>query len=163
MAETSIAWGGWEPSVRDEPFPLFADVQARCPVHRVRLADGHEAWLVVGHDAARQSLSDARLSKDMVAALDGDRDVVAEGLPGPAFSRHMLNVDRPDHTRLRKLVAPAFMPSRIDCARTVDPADRRRTAVPTGGGGTGRRRRPRRRLRPPAAVRCDRRTARCPG
>ena len=113
MPDTSVAWGGWEPSVRDDPFPLFADVQAQCPVHRVRLADGHEAWLVVGHDAARQSLSDARVSKDMVAALDGDRDVVAEGLPGPAFSRHMLNVDPPDHTRLRKLVAPAFMPSRI--------------------------------------------------
>jgi cytochrome P450 len=113
VAETSIAWGGWEPPIRDEPFPLFADVQAQCPVHRVRLADGHEAWLVVGHDAARQALSDARLSKDMVAALDGDRDVVAEGLPGPAFSRHMLNVDPPDHTRLRKLVAPAFMPSRM--------------------------------------------------
>jgi cytochrome P450 len=113
VAETSIAWGGWEPAVRDDPFPLFADVQAQCPVHQVRLADGHEAWLVVGHDAARQALSDARLSKDMVAALDGDGDVVAEGLPGPAFSRHMLNVDPPDHTRLRKLVAPAFMPSRM--------------------------------------------------
>jgi cytochrome P450 len=113
VADTSIAWGGWDPTVRDDPFPLFADVQAQCPVHPVRLADGHEAWLVVGHDAARQALSDARLSKDMVAALDGDRDVVAEGLPGPAFSRHMLNVDPPDHTRLRKLVAPAFMPSRM--------------------------------------------------
>ena len=113
MADTSVAWGGWEPPVRDDPFPLFADVQAQCPVRRVHLADGHEAWLVVGHDAARQALSDARLSKDMVAALDGDGDVVAEGLPGPAFSRHMLNVDPPDHTRLRKLVAPAFMPSRI--------------------------------------------------
>jgi cytochrome P450 len=82
-------------------------------VHQVRLADGHEAWLVVGHDAARQALGDARLSKDMVAALAGDHDVVAEGLPGPAFSRHMLNVDPPDHTRLRRLVAPAFMPSRM--------------------------------------------------
>ena len=113
MADESIAWGGWEPTVRDDPFPLFADVRADCPVHRVRLADGHEAWLIVGHDAARHALGDARLSKDMVAALAGDRDVVAEGLPGPAFSRHMLNVDPPDHTRLRKLVAPAFMPSRM--------------------------------------------------
>ena len=106
-------WGGWDPAVRDDPFPLFADVQARCPVHQVRLADGHEAWLVVGHDAARQALNDGRISKDMAAALDDQPDVVAEGLPGPAFSRHMLNVDPPDHTRLRKLVAPAFKPSRI--------------------------------------------------
>jgi cytochrome P450 len=113
VADTSIAWGGWEPAVRDDPFPLFADMQAQCPAHRVRLADGHDAWLVVGHDAARQALGDARISKDMVAALAGDRDVVAEGLPGPAFSRHMLNVDPPDHTRLRKLVAPALMPSRV--------------------------------------------------
>jgi cytochrome P450 len=113
MVEPSIVWGGWEPDVRDDPFPLFAEMRAQCPAHRVQLADGHEAWLVVGHDAARQALGDPRLSKDMVAALAGDRDVVAEGLPGPAFSRHMLNVDPPDHTRLRKLVAPAFMPSRI--------------------------------------------------
>jgi cytochrome P450 len=40
-------------------------------------------------------------------------DVVAEGLPGPAFSRHMLNVDPPDHTRLRRLVSRAFVPGRI--------------------------------------------------
>jgi cytochrome P450 len=113
VADASIAWGGWVPAVRDDPFPLFAEMQAQCPVQRVRLADGHEAWLVLGHDAARQALSDARLSKDMVAALAGDGGVVAEGLPGPAFSRHMLNVDPPDHTRLRKLVAPAFMPSRM--------------------------------------------------
>jgi cytochrome P450 len=113
VADPAIAWGGWEPTVRDDPFPLFADVQAAGPVHRARLAGGHEAWLVVSHDAARQALGDSRLSKDMVAALASDGDVVAEGLPGPAFSRHMLNVDPPDHTRLRKLVAPAFMPSRM--------------------------------------------------
>ena len=39
--------------------------------------------------------------------------MVAEGLPGPEFSRHMLNVDPPDHTRLRRLVSRAFVPGRI--------------------------------------------------
>jgi cytochrome P450 len=43
--------------------------------------------------------------------------VVAEGLPGPAFARHMLNVDPPDHTRLRRLVATAFSTRRIDALR----------------------------------------------
>jgi len=79
----------------------------------VRLADGHDAWLVLGHEAACAALKDSRLSKDMVAALEQDPDVADAGLPGPAFARHMLNVDPPDHTRLRRLVARAFAPTRI--------------------------------------------------
>jgi cytochrome P450 len=113
MPTTSVEWGGWAPDVRDDPFPLFDQLRSACPVHEVRLADGHDAWLVLGHDEARTALKDRRLSKDMLAALQSDPHVVAEGLPGPAFSRHMLNVDPPDHTRLRKLVARAFVPARV--------------------------------------------------
>jgi cytochrome P450 len=82
-------------------------------VQKVRLADGHPAWVVLGYDAARQALNDPRISKDMLAALRDNGDVVAEGLPGPEFSRHMLNVDPPDHTRLRRLVSRAFTPGRV--------------------------------------------------
>lgn len=110
---TETTWGGWDAAVRDDPYRLLASVRASCPVGPVRLADGHEAWLVASHDAARQALNDPALSKDMLAALAGDPEVVAEGLPGPAFARHMLAVDPPDHTRLRRLVARAFVPSRV--------------------------------------------------
>ena len=113
MPDTLATWGGWEPAIRDDPFGHFAESRARCPVQRVRLADGHPAWIVLGYDAARQALGDPRLSKDMLAALEEDGDVVAGGLPGPEFSRHMLNVDPPDHTRLRRLVSRAFVPSRV--------------------------------------------------
>ena len=68
---------------------------------------------MLGYDTARQALGDPRFSKDMLAALQEAGDVVAEGLPGPEFSRHMLNVDPPDHTRLRRLVSRAFAPPRI--------------------------------------------------
>jgi cytochrome P450 len=113
MADPLPTWGGWAPAVRDDPFGHFAQARRRCPVQQVRLADGHLAWLVLGHDAARQALGDHRISKDMLAALKDNGDVVAEGLPGPEFSRHMLNVDPPDHTRLRRLVSRAFVPSRV--------------------------------------------------
>ena len=113
MAEEPTPWGGWAPAVRDDPFPYFAEMRSRCPVQPVRLSDGHDAWVILGHEASRQALNDPGISKDMLAALADDPDVVAEGLPGPAFSRHMLNVDPPDHTRLRRLVAKAFLPSRV--------------------------------------------------
>ena len=113
MTDTLTSWGGWAPAVRDDPFGYFAETRARCPVQRVRLADGHLAWVVLGYDAARRALTDPRISKDMLAALQEAGDVVAEGLPGPEFSRHMLNVDPPDHTRLRRLVSRAFVPGRI--------------------------------------------------
>jgi cytochrome P450 len=113
MTDTLATWGGWAPAVRDDPFGHFAEARAWCPVQKARLADGHPAWVVLGYDAARRALNDPRISKDMLAALADDGDVVAEGLPGPEFSRHMLNVDPPDHTRLRRLVSRAFTPSRV--------------------------------------------------
>jgi len=108
------ALGSWGSFDLNDPFPLFAEVRNLGAVHRVTLADGHEAWLVVGYDEAMAALNDPRLSKDMHAALASGSDVVAEGLPGPEFARHMLTVDPPDHTRLRRLVSAAFSPKRVE-------------------------------------------------
>jgi cytochrome P450 len=108
------AWGNYD---RDDPFPVFAEVRRLGPVHAVTLADGHAAWLVVGYDAARSLLNDPRLSKDMQAAFASSSAVLAEGLPGPDFARHMLAVDPPDHTRLRRLVSAAFSVRRVEGLR----------------------------------------------
>jgi cytochrome P450 len=107
------AWGAYD---LDDPFPLFAALRDRGPVHEVTLADGHAAWVVLGYDEARAALNDPRLSKNMQAAFS-DGDVVAEGLPGPALAKHMLAVDPPDHTRLRRLVSGAFTPRRVEALR----------------------------------------------
>lgn len=106
-------WGGWDLATRNDPYPLLAALREERTVRPVRLADGHDAWLVLGHDAVRAALNDPRFSKDMVAAMDDDPDVVDPGLPGPALARHMVNLDPPDHTRLRRIVGRAFAPSRI--------------------------------------------------
>ena len=115
--DVDAALKAWGAHYRDDPFALFADVRRRGAVHPVTLVDGHDAWLVVRHDEARAALNDQRLSKDMHAALAADAGVVSEGLPGPAFARHMLTVDPPDHTRLRRLVSSAFSPRRIEALR----------------------------------------------
>ncbi len=108
------AWGSYD---QDDPYPLFAAVRKLGAVHQVRLLDGHDAWLVARHEEARALLNDPRLSKDLQAALATSPEVVAEGLPGPEFARHMLVVDPPDHTRLRRLVSAAFSVRRIEGLR----------------------------------------------
>src|ERR1700758_2877355 len=144
------AWGDYD---RDDPYPLFARVQADGPVHEVTLADGHRAWLIVRHEEAKAALNHAGLSKDMHAALARDGAVVAKGLPGPAFARHMLSIDPLDHTRLRRLSSAAFSRPRIAGPRPAArrPPDARR-----------HRRRPGQGLCLPAAVHRDHRTARRP-
>ncbi len=114
ITESLAAWGSYD---LDNPFPVFAQVRDLGSVHAVTLADGHGAWLVVGYEEARAALNESRLSKDMHAALATGSGVVAEGLPGPAFARHMLTVDPPDHTRLRRLVSAAFSVRRVDALR----------------------------------------------
>lgn len=105
VVEQRPRWGDYD---RTDPFPIYTDLRDRAPVERVTLRDGHSAWVVTRYDEARAALNDPRLSKDMHAALATDPEIVDEGLPGPAFARHMLSVDQPDHTRLRHLVADRF-------------------------------------------------------
>jgi hypothetical protein len=112
--EAFAAWGAYD---HNHPFPVFGEARERGPVHRVTLADGHVAWLAVRYDEARSLLNDPRLSKNMQAAMAASPDVVADGLPGPGFARHMLVVDPPDHTRLRSLVSAAFSLRRIERLR----------------------------------------------
>jgi cytochrome P450 len=114
IAEALAGWGSYD---LDDPFPVFAKVRQLGPVHAVTLADGHGAWLVVRHEEARAALNEPLLSKDMHAALASSSGVVAEGLPGPAFARHVLTVDPPDHTRLRRLLSAAFSPRRVEALR----------------------------------------------
>jgi cytochrome P450 len=101
----------------DDPFPQFAEVRELAPVHKARLADGHEAWLILRYADAKQALNDPRFSKDMNKAMADDAEVVAEGLPGAALAQHVLTMDPPEHTRLRKLVAQAFTPARVETLR----------------------------------------------
>jgi cytochrome P450 len=96
-----------EDFVRD-PYPVYAGLRERGPVHRVRIPEGAEAWLVVGYDAGRAVLSDPRLSKRWENAA------ASFTLPTVAAGPHMLGSDPPDHGRLRRLVAREFTARRVE-------------------------------------------------
>jgi cytochrome P450 len=91
--------------VRD-PRSVYAGLRTEAPVQQVVMPDGVPGWLVTDHADARVLLDDRRLSKDHRRAADlGSGPAGAYSLP---LANHMLNLDPPDHTRLRKLVSKAF-------------------------------------------------------
>jgi cytochrome P450 len=79
---------------------------------RVTLPDGTDAWLVGGYDIVRAALADPRLSLDKRNA-NGYKGF---SLP-PALDANLLNMDPPDHTRVRRLVAQAFTARRSEALR----------------------------------------------
>ncbi|MEV0116976.1 cytochrome P450 [Streptomyces sp. NPDC050844] len=90
-----------------DPYPLYAALRAKGPVHRILVPEAGESWLVVTRDAARAALTDPRLRNDISHSSSWQSD------GGHAIGRNMLQSDPPHHTRLRRLVAGRFTPGRI--------------------------------------------------
>lgn len=106
---------GWESAA--DPYPAYAWLREHAPVYRAELPSGVQAWLVTRYGDARQALADPRLSKDpghhSERAAHGKGKVGIPGERSANLMTHLLNIDPPDHTRLRRLVSKAFTPRRV--------------------------------------------------
>ena len=102
---------GYNPlSVRtvQDPYPVYAALRARSPVHRSTLLN---AWLFTRHADVDAILRDhRRFANDPRKGTLSPRQRAA--LP-PVDEFTMLVVDPPDHTRLRALVNKAFTPRAV--------------------------------------------------
>jgi len=107
------------PAFKANPYPFYARLRAEAPVHRVTLPDGQSAWLVTRYDDVVAVLKDERFAKDRTNALS--KEQLARQPWMPAFfrplTRNMLDLDAPDHTRLRGLVQKAFTPRLVEQVR----------------------------------------------
>lgn len=99
-----------------DPHALLRRLTESAAAHRCEPAGAPPQLLITGYEAARQVLTDPRVSKRSERAglepgwlMSGVRDEV--GID------YMLTVDPPDHTRLRKLVTRAFTPQQIEALR----------------------------------------------
>ncbi|MFB7411653.1 cytochrome P450 [Streptomyces sp. NPDC056202] len=104
----------WE--FASDPYPAYAWLREHAPVHRTTLPSGVEAWLVTRYGDARQALADQRLSKNPAHHDESPHAKGKTGIPGERKAElmtHLLNIDPPDHTRLRRLVSKAFTPRRV--------------------------------------------------
>lgn len=99
-----------------DPYPAYGWLREHSPVHRTTLPSGVDAWLVTRYADARQALADGRLSKNPVHHSERAHAKGRIGIPGERSAdlmTHLLNIDPPDHTRLRGLVSKAFTPRRV--------------------------------------------------
>ncbi|MFE3854211.1 cytochrome P450 [Streptomyces griseorubiginosus] len=99
----------------DHPYDVYRRLRDTAPVHRIAGPDGTPAWIVTRYEDVRAALADPRLSLDKRHATAGTYKGFA--LP-PALDANLLNMDPPDHTRIRRLVGRAFTPRRIEALRT---------------------------------------------
>ncbi|MFJ7158728.1 cytochrome P450 [Streptomyces sp. NPDC101118] len=93
--------------VTADPYPVYAALREKGPVHRIHVPGTGDAWLVLGRDEVRAGLTDPRLSNDIRHSASWQSD------GGHALGVNMLQTDAPRHTRLRVLVAREFTPGRI--------------------------------------------------
>jgi cytochrome P450 PksS len=101
------------------PYPTYAHLRSAAPVALLRLPDGRHAWLISRYSDVMAALRDPRLSKDRRKVTTRHR-MRFERFVEPMFRSlqfNMLDLDPPDHTRLRALVHKAFTPRLVEQLR----------------------------------------------
>lgn len=130
-----LIFNPYEVEVQDNPLPTYAMMRDADPVHR-NLFGG---WTLFNYADAQAVLRDPRHSVEdsnvtptgVLSALDQLR---ADRRGG---SRAILNIDPPDHDRLRRLVSKAFTPRTVAALepRIQEMVDHHLDAIDAAGGG----------------------------
>lgn len=94
--------------------PVLSELMHEGPVTRIMLPNGEGwAWLVTRHDDVRAVANDPRFSREAVMAHPVTR-LAPHFVPQPGAVGFL---DPPDHTRLRRAVAPAFTAQGVERVR----------------------------------------------
>ena len=104
-----------EPGYIEHPWPHLAEIREADPVHHLLTGQ----WGLFRYDDVFTILRDPDLSVDDANAdLEAlDRAALIEELADERPNQSILNIDPPDHTRLRRLVSKAFTPRTIQALR----------------------------------------------
>jgi len=104
------------PGYYENPYDQYEGLRNHDPVHRSVFG----TWMVTRWDDVHTLLRKPGTSVEDRNIADGSRrEALAELVPGrePRRSRAILNIDPPDHTRIRKLVSKAFTPRAVERIR----------------------------------------------
>ncbi|MEU6354408.1 cytochrome P450 [Streptomyces sp. NPDC047072] len=110
------AFDPWDPAFLADPYPAYADLRAR---GRVQYYEATDQWLVPQHADVSTLLRDRRLGRTYQHRFShedfGRTAPPAEHEPFHTLNDHgMLDLEPPDHTRIRRLVSKAFTPRTVE-------------------------------------------------
>ena len=114
-----VVYNPFSAAMARNPYPIYAELRARAPVHRNRLLD---AWVLSRHADVDAVLRDFRRFSNDQRKRDPvrRRRSTLPQIPYPTI----LFLDPPDHSRLRSLVNKAFTPKAV---ADLEPRIRRMT------------------------------------
>lgn len=99
------------PQFKANPYPFYARLRGEAPVLRTRAVFGLSAWLVTRYEDVLNVLKESHFANNWSPKMP-----IGIRYAKP-LTRHMLNSDPPDHTRLRTLVQKAFTPRMVERLR----------------------------------------------
>ena len=116
------------PTEREDPLDpprRLEAVRSEAPIQRLSFTDGHVGWLVTSHTLARSILGDKRISvRDSMERSPVDNRARREAFDRLAasgnrrvasrFAGNFLNMDPPDHTKFRRMLAGEFTPAKME-------------------------------------------------
>ncbi|MGV9315003.1 cytochrome P450 family protein [Streptomyces sp. NPDC003691] len=114
------------PEFEDDPVGAFARLRETAPLVRIGFPGGPRVWLITRSEEFKEAWSDPRLVTNAanVPGHDGpsiaDQALTALDVPEELlryFTSNLMLQDGGDHSRLRRLVAPAFTVRRIKALR----------------------------------------------
>ncbi|MFF3916541.1 cytochrome P450 [Streptomyces sp. NPDC001852] len=113
---TDLGFDPWDPAFLADPYPAYAELRARGRVIRYEPTD---QWLVPHHADVSALLRDRRLGRTYQHRFSheefGRTPPAPDHEPFHTLNDHgMLDLEPPDHTRIRRLVSKAFTPRTVE-------------------------------------------------
>ncbi|HZF88981.1 cytochrome P450 [Streptomyces sp.] len=110
------AFDPWDPAFLADPYPAYAELRATGRVHHYEATN---QWLVPHHADVSALLRDRRLGRTYQHRFShedfGRTPPPPEHEPFHTLNDHgMLDLEPPDHTRIRRLVSKAFTPRTVE-------------------------------------------------
>ncbi|MER8221499.1 cytochrome P450 [Streptomyces sp. NPDC094143] len=138
-AVSDLGFDPWDPAFLADPYAVYAELRARGRVHRFEPTD---QWLVPHHADVSALLRDRRLGRTYQHRFTheefGRTPPPPEHEPFHTLNDHgMLDLEPPDHTRIRRLVSKAFTPRTVERLKPYvrGLADELAAALVEKGGG----------------------------